>query len=309
MTEVIILRHGETESEDILKGSLDTEVTNLSREGLLNTIVTARAIRDYYGAFPHFYFAYGPYRRAKQTSGIIGTVVPSRQKKESETDLDYLPPDQIYLQELLGAKPLKFKHLRERNFGSLEKQKLSRLTQTLLENMGYPNLTEFLLYGSSEDFVNLAKKLGIESPEPGEDYLDVFDRAYRVSNRLLNIIETIGTQREKSVIVLTTHRIFGNYLINAVINSISALRFQAEFEGDRKFSRHLLFDYDLKPCRFARLDITVRKDKIGNQKPHCIVKEINDRGHLVCIDSMSNEERDRLIEEAKNILRANSKNT
>lgn len=315
MTEVIILRHAETEADNLLKGSLDTDITHLSDYGLLTTIVTARKIREYYMNVPVFYFAHGHYKRAAETAEIVETVVPTDSAVGTSFPIDpivrtdeyHLPPDRIYRQELLGAKPLEIKHLRERNFGSLEGKDLSVLVEKIKNHTHYPDLTDFLLYGSSEEFAELARRLGVTNPEWGEGFRDVFERAYRVSNGLLRIIKTIDSQREKSVIVLTSHRIFGNYLINALINSISAYHFPDVFEGDKKYSKHLLHDYTLDPSRFARFEITIRNDKDGQRKPHIIIKEVNDGKHLVCIEYMPVSKRQELIEEARTILEGGSK--
>lgn len=304
MAQVIILRHGQTNTPGILKGSYD--IADLSDEGLLTTIVTAQEIRRYVREhnITKFYFGGSPYKRTKQTRTIAERVISLVGK--GDKDVDYLPPDTIYQEMLFSARPIEIKSLQERDFGSLQGHDHGKIEAAVLKITAYPTLHEFLLYGDCKDFVAVAIELGIEKPKPGEGYYDTFQRAYDVSEDLIEKISEIDTSRERSLIVLSNHEIFGCYLSSAIPNTVSSKHFPEVFKGDLKYGRHLLTDYEIQESRFTRVEITMRADKTGILKPHCIIKEINDRGHLDRIKHMKEKEQIELINQAKAILVGNA---
>ena len=271
MTDVYILRHGETQldsnrSESRLKGSLDTEHTLLSDKGILEVCITGQAIGSYYsegGESPLLYFAHSPLKRTTESDTIINAIL-------QQIDSRHLPFDA---------------GLEERHFGDLEGAVNADIDEAVRAYTPYLNYQHALFYSDKYGFLieKLIEDGKLKGPlsDPGESFRDSAERAYKVAGSILDIVEKIDSSYKRSAIIITTHQIFGMFVYNAIRNLISEQHHPDFFEDRERMYHHALFEYaDLKPCRFTRLDVRRNKD----QKLVSILKESNDRGHLVGVE-------------------------
>ncbi|MFH2028691.1 MAG: hypothetical protein ABIJ08_06110 [Nanoarchaeota archaeon] len=168
---------------------------------------------------------------------------------------------------------------------------------------------ELLLYGDRNDFNDVALNLGITMTKKAEPFVDTFERAYNAADRLLDVISGYSLSGYDSSIILTTHRIFGTFLINALMNLINHPEFTAP-EDRARYDRSYLTDYDLRTSGYHVLDI-----KKGEEGYHYRVVGINMTNHISRKMILKEGDPDKywqlywqLVEKAKKIVVSAAKN-